>query len=203
MSVLTVTQPISDAPEALINHSVFHCTDISYLVFYPDNGGQTKRPNFRNTFTIVNGVASHKAAVLKEFTICYCVTQLVTSSAGMQAGCESGRADEFSGRIKYSPKLRCCDSEQQSNGMFQFLYLSALRACFQVGELKFIIFSQPVVFHNLCHWNAVPIPLKPSDYCMYHFFNTKTLYVLPTECIYVFVWIWGQIVIISLYSINL
>jgi len=33
-------------------------------------------------------------------------------------------------------------------------------------------------------------------------FNIQQFYVLPTQCIYVFVWIWEQTAIISLYSIN-
>ena len=35
---------------------------------------------------------------------------------------------------------------------------------------------------------------------MYHQFNIQHFYVLPTQ--YVFVWIWEQTAIISLYSIN-
>ena len=34
-------------------------------------------------------------------------------------------------------------------------------------------------------------------------FNIHKFYVLPTQCIYVFVWKWEQTAIISLYSINL
>jgi len=37
---------------------------------------------------------------------------------------------------------------------------------------------------------------------MYRQFNIQQFYVLPTQCIYVFVWIWEQTAIISLYSIN-
>ena len=37
---------------------------------------------------------------------------------------------------------------------------------------------------------------------MYHQFNIQQSYVLPTQCIYVFVWIKEQTAIISLYSIN-
>jgi len=37
---------------------------------------------------------------------------------------------------------------------------------------------------------------------MYHQFNIQQLYVLPTQCIYVFVWISEQTAIISLYNIN-
>ena len=33
-------------------------------------------------------------------------------------------------------------------------------------------------------------------------FNAQKLYVLPTERMYVFVWVWEQTAIISLYSIN-
>ena len=43
-------------------------------------------------------------------------------------------------------------------------------------------------------------PLKPSGHYMYHQFNIQQFYVLPTQCIYV--WIWEQTAIISLYSIN-
>jgi hypothetical protein len=38
---------------------------------------------------------------------------------------------------------------------------------------------------------------------MYHQFNIQQFYILPTWCIYVFVWIWKQTAIIPLYSINL
>jgi len=37
---------------------------------------------------------------------------------------------------------------------------------------------------------------------MYRQFNTHKSYVLPTQCIYVFLWIWEQTAIISLYSIS-
>jgi len=37
---------------------------------------------------------------------------------------------------------------------------------------------------------------------MYHHFNIQQFYILPTQCIYVFVWIWEQTAIISLYSID-
>ena len=37
---------------------------------------------------------------------------------------------------------------------------------------------------------------------MYRQFNIQQFYVLPTQCVYVFVWIWEQTAIISLYSIN-
>jgi len=46
------------------------------------------------------------------------------------------------------------------------------------------------------------IPSMPSSYFMYHFSNAQQLYFLPTQCIYVFVWIWEQTAIISLYSFN-
>ena len=45
-------------------------------------------------------------------------------------------------------------------------------------------------------------PLQPSGHFMYRQFNIQQFYVLPTQCIYVFVWIWEQTAIISLYSIN-
>jgi len=32
----------------------------------------------------------------------------------------------------------------------------------------------------------IQTPLKPSGYYMYHPFNIQQLYVLPTQCIYVF-----------------
>jgi len=44
--------------------------------------------------------------------------------------------------------------------------------------------------------------LKSSGHYMYRQFNIQQFYVLPTHCIYVFVWIWEQRAIISLYSIN-
>jgi len=37
---------------------------------------------------------------------------------------------------------------------------------------------------------------------MYRRFNTEEFHVLPTLCIYVFLWISEQTAIISLYSIN-
>ena len=37
---------------------------------------------------------------------------------------------------------------------------------------------------------------------MYRQFNIQQFYVQPTQYIYVFVWIWEQTAIISLYSIN-
>jgi len=37
---------------------------------------------------------------------------------------------------------------------------------------------------------------------MYRQFNIQQFYVLPTQCIYVFFFIWEQTAIISLYSIN-
>ena len=37
---------------------------------------------------------------------------------------------------------------------------------------------------------------------MYRQFNIQQFYVLPTQCIYVFVWISEQTAIISLYNIN-
>jgi len=43
---------------------------------------------------------------------------------------------------------------------------------------------------------------KPSGHYMYHQFNIQQFYVLPTQCVYVFVWISEQTAIISLYSIN-
>jgi hypothetical protein len=42
--------------------------------------------------------------------------------------------------------------------------------------------------------------LKPSD--LTAMFNIHKFYVLPTQCIYVFVWISEQTAIISLYNIN-
>jgi hypothetical protein len=46
-------------------------------------------------------------------------------------------------------------------------------------------------------------PLQPSGHYMYCTtgFNQQ-FHVLPTQCIYVFVWIWEQTAIISLYNIN-
>ena len=38
---------------------------------------------------------------------------------------------------------------------------------------------------------------------MYRQVNIQQFYVLPTQCIMCFVWIWEQTAIISLYSINL
>jgi len=43
-------------------------------------------------------------------------------------------------------------------------------------------------------------PLQPSGHYMYHQFNIQQFYVLPTQCIYV--WIWEQTAIISPYNIN-
>ena len=37
---------------------------------------------------------------------------------------------------------------------------------------------------------------------MYRQFNIQQFYVLPKQCIYIFVWIWGQTATILLYSIN-
>jgi len=45
-------------------------------------------------------------------------------------------------------------------------------------------------------------PSKSSGYYMYHQFNIKQFYVLPKQCIYVFVWIWEQTAIMPLCSIN-
>jgi hypothetical protein len=44
--------------------------------------------------------------------------------------------------------------------------------------------------------------LKPSGHYMYHQFNIHKSHVLPTLCIYNFVWISEQTAFISLYSIN-
>jgi len=48
----------------------------------------------------------------------------------------------------------------------------------------------------------IQIPLKPSGYYMYHQFNIHKSHVLPTQFIYVFVWLSEHTEIISLYSIN-
>ena len=45
------------------------------------------------------------------------------------------------------------------------------------------------------------ITLRPSGQCKYRQFSIQQFYVLPTQCV-CFVWIWEQIAIISLYSIN-
>ena len=45
-------------------------------------------------------------------------------------------------------------------------------------------------------------PSEPSGHYMYHQFNIHKFYVLPTHCIYVFVWISEQTAINSLHSIN-
>ena len=44
--------------------------------------------------------------------------------------------------------------------------------------------------------------LKPDTYIMYRQYNIQQFYVLPTQCIYVYVWISEQTAIISLYSTN-
>jgi len=44
--------------------------------------------------------------------------------------------------------------------------------------------------------------VRPSGQYMYSQFNIQQLYVLSALCIYVFMWIWEQTAIISLYSIN-
>ena len=44
--------------------------------------------------------------------------------------------------------------------------------------------------------------LGPGGYFMYQQFDIHKSYVLPTLCMYDFVWIWEQTAFISLYSIN-
>jgi len=51
-------------------------------------------------------------------------------------------------------------------------------------------------------YNARFNPLQLSGHYMYHQFNIQQFYVLSTQCIYVFVWIWEQTAIFSLYNIN-
>jgi len=54
--------------------------------------------------------------------------------------------------------------------------------------------SLPLPFVTVCHHVSTGL---------YHQFNIHKFYVLPTQFMYVFVWIWEQTAIISLHSINL
>jgi hypothetical protein len=45
-------------------------------------------------------------------------------------------------------------------------------------------------------------PLELSGHYMYHQFNIQQFYVLPTQCIICFVWIWEHTAIIPPYNIN-
>ena len=57
-------------------------------------------------------------------------------------------------------------------------------------------------FELLLFWFYITFPLQPSGHYMYHQFNIQQFSVLSAQCMYVFVWIWEQTAIISLYSIN-
>ena len=66
---------------------------------------------------------------------------------------------------------------------------------------KGVLGQQCVAWTGLQHFVVIS-PLRPSDHytCMYRQSNIQQFYVLPTQCVYV--WIWEQTAIISLYSID-
>ena len=65
---------------------------------------------------------------------------------------------------------------------------------------EFVYDTASSVVRHIC---ILPIDcLKPSGHYMYRQFDSHKFYVLLTQCITCFVWIWEQTAIISLCSIN-